>query len=152
VWNILEGQFEILLVNAQHIKACPGARRTRRTASGSPTCCSMGCSKAVLCRQRQYGNMRDLTRYRVSLAQECNRIANRVQKVLEDANVKLASVATDALGASGRAMLDAIIGGESDSHAKGDWQYLGKSPLDHVIFRGWLANLGVLAGNLLLSA
>jgi transposase len=60
--------------------------------------------------------LRDLTRYRVSLSQECNRIANRVQKVLEDANVKLASVATDALGVSGRAMLDAIIGGENDSH------------------------------------
>lgn len=59
--------------------------------------------------------LRDLTRYRVSLAQECNRIANRVQKVLEDANIKLASVATDALGASGRAMLDAMIEGESDS-------------------------------------
>jgi transposase len=59
--------------------------------------------------------LRDLTRYRVSLAQECNRIANRAQKVLEDANIKLASVATDALGASGRLMLDAMVEGESDS-------------------------------------
>ncbi len=58
--------------------------------------------------------LRDLTRYRLNLAQECNRIANRIQKVLEDANIKLASVATDALGASGRAMLKAIITGEQD--------------------------------------
>ena len=58
--------------------------------------------------------LRDLTRYRVNLAQECNRVANRIQKVLEDANVKLASVATDPLGASGREMLKAIIAGEQD--------------------------------------
>ena len=58
--------------------------------------------------------LRDLTRYRVSLSQECNGIANRIQKVLEDANLKLSSVATDALGASGRAMLRAIIAGEED--------------------------------------
>ena len=59
--------------------------------------------------------LRDLTRYRASLAQEINRIANHIQKVLEDANIKLASVATDALGASGRAMLEAIVHGEEDS-------------------------------------
>jgi len=59
--------------------------------------------------------LRDLTRYRASLAQEINRIANRIQKVLEDANIKLASVATDTLGASGRAMLEAIVKGEQDS-------------------------------------
>src|SRR5204863_3135401 len=59
--------------------------------------------------------LRDLTRYRVSLAQEINRIANRIQKVLEDANIKLASVATDALGASGRAILEAMLAGEQDA-------------------------------------
>ena len=59
--------------------------------------------------------LRDLTRYRVSLVQEINRIANRIQKVLEDANIKLASVATDALGASGRAILEAMLAGEQDS-------------------------------------
>ena len=59
--------------------------------------------------------LRDLTRYRVSLVQEINRIANRIQKVLEDANIKLASVATDALGASGRAILEAMLAGEQDA-------------------------------------
>ena len=58
--------------------------------------------------------LRDLTRYRVSLAQEINRIANRIQKVLEDAHIKLASVATAPLGASGRAMLGAMLKGEGD--------------------------------------
>ena len=58
--------------------------------------------------------LRDLTRYRVSLTEECHRMANRMPKVLEDANSKLASVATDALGASGRAMIQAIIAGEQN--------------------------------------
>ena len=64
---------------------------------------------------RPIWELRDLTWYRVSLAQEINRIANRIQKVLEDANIKLASVATDALGASGRAILEAMLAGEQDS-------------------------------------
>ena len=64
---------------------------------------------------RSTRELRDLTRYRVSLAEECNRISNRIQKVLEDANVKLASVATDALGASGGAMIEAMVAGEEDN-------------------------------------
>ena len=59
--------------------------------------------------------LRDLTRYRVNLVQECNRIANRIQTVLEDANLKLGSVATDPLGDLGRVMLKAIIVGENDA-------------------------------------
>jgi transposase len=64
--------------------------------------------------------LRDLTRYRVSLTQECNRVANRILKVLEDANLKLASVASDALGASGRAMLRAIVAGETNVDSLAD--------------------------------
>lgn len=59
--------------------------------------------------------LRDLTRYRVSLAQERNRVANRIQKVLEDANIKLASVPTDAFRASGRQMIQALIAREQDN-------------------------------------
>ncbi len=66
--------------------------------------------------------LRDLTRSRMSLTQECTRIASRIQKVLEDANLKLASVATDALGASGRAMLRAIIAGEDDVVTSPSWR------------------------------
>jgi len=74
-----------------------------------------GLLRASFVPPRPTRELRDLTRYRVSLTQEINRIANRVQKVLEDANIKLASVATDALGASGRAMLEAMLAGERDS-------------------------------------
>lgn len=82
---------------------------------GWRSCCNNGLVRGSFIPPEPIRELRDLTRYRVTLAQECNRIANRIQKVLEDANLKLASVATDPLGASGRAMLKAIIVGESDA-------------------------------------
>jgi transposase len=115
VWNILEGQFELLLVNAQHIKAVPGRKTDQKDSEWIADLLQHGLLKGSFVPPRATRELRDLTRYRVSLAQECNRIANRIQKVLEDANIKLASVATDALGASGRAMLEAIIAGEQDA-------------------------------------
>jgi transposase len=114
VWNILEGPYEILLVNAQHIKAVPGRKTDQKDSEWIADLLQHGLLRGSFVPPTPVRELRDLTRYRVGLVQECNRIANRVQKVLEDANIKLASVATDALGASGRAMLDAIIGGESD--------------------------------------
>ncbi len=115
VWNILEGQFEVLLVNAQHIKAVPGRKTDQKDSEWIADLLQHGLLRASFVPPRATRELRDLTRYRVSLAQECNRIANRIQKVLEDANIKLASVATDALGASGRAMLEAIVAGQHDS-------------------------------------
>jgi transposase len=116
VWNILEGQFtEVLLVNAQHIKAVPGRKTDQKDSEWIAQLLQHGLLKASFIPPRPTRELRDLTRYRVSLAQECNRVANRIQKVLEDANIKLASVATDALGASGRQMIEALIGGEQDS-------------------------------------
>ena len=56
VWNLLAGQFEVLLVNAQHIKAVPGRRQIRRTVSGSPNCCNMVCYGPVLCHRLPFGN------------------------------------------------------------------------------------------------
>src|SRR5246500_4982179 len=117
VWNLLEGQFEVLLVNAQHIKAVPGRKTDQKDSEWIADLLQHGLLRASFVPPTPTRELRDLTRYRASLAQECNRIANRVQKVLEDANIKLASVATDALGASGRTMLEAIIHGQSDSHA-----------------------------------
>src|SRR6266566_3629567 len=96
VWNILAEQFKVLLVNAQHIKAVPGRKTDQKDSEW-------------IADLLQHGLLR------VSLAQEINRIANRIQKVLEDANIKLASVATDALGASGRAILEAMLAGEQDA-------------------------------------
>ncbi len=115
VWNILEGQFEVLLVNAQHIKAVPGRKSDQKDSEWIADLLQHGLLHGSFVPPRATRELRDLTRYRVSLAQESNRIANRIQKVLEDANIKLASVATDALGASGRAMLEAIVAGQQDS-------------------------------------
>jgi len=115
VWNILESQFEVLLVNAQHIKAVPGRKTDQKDSEWIADLLQHGLLHGSFVPPRATRELRDLTRYRVSLAQECNRIANRIQKVLEDANLKLASVATDALGASGRAMLEAVITGQQDS-------------------------------------
>jgi len=115
VWNLLEGQFEVLLVNAQHIKAVPGRKTDQKDSEWIADLLQHGLLRASFVPPTPIRELRDLTRYRASLAQEINRIANRIQKVLEDANIKLASVATDTLGASGRAMLEAIIQGEQDS-------------------------------------
>jgi transposase len=102
VWNILEGQFEILLVNAQHINAVPGRKTDQKDTEWIADLLQHGLLKGSFVPPTPLRELRDLTRYRVSLAQECNRIANRVQKGLEDANIKLAS---DALGAPGRGIL-----------------------------------------------
>ena len=116
VWNILEGQLEqVLLVNAQHIKAVPGRKTDQKDSEWIADLLQHGLLRGSFVPPRPTRELRDLTRYRVSLAEECNRISNRIQKVLEDANIKLASVATDALGASGRAMLEAIVAGEQNS-------------------------------------
>jgi transposase len=116
VWNVLDGHFsEVLLVNAQHIKAVPGRKTDQKDSEWIADLLQHGLLHGSFVPPQPTRELRDLTRYRVSLAQECNRIANRIQKVLEDANLKLASVATDALGASGRAMLRAIIAGEENA-------------------------------------
>jgi transposase len=114
VWHVLEGQFELLLVNAQHVKAIPGKKTDRRDSVWLAELLQHGLLRSSFVPPTPIRELRDLTRYRVTLCQECNRIANRIQKVLEDANVKLASVATDPLGASGRAMIKALIAGEDD--------------------------------------
>ena len=115
VWNILAEQFEVLLVNAQHIKAVPGRKTDQKDSEWIADLLQHGLLRGSFVPPRPTRELRDVTRYRVSLAQEINRIANRIQKVLEDANIKLASVATDALGASGRAILEAMLAGEQDS-------------------------------------
>jgi len=114
VWNILAERFEVLLVNAQHIKAVPGRKTDQKDSEWIADLLQHGLLRGSFVPPQPTRELRDLTRYRVSLVQEINRIANRIQKVLEDANIKLASVATDALGASGRAILEAMLAGEQD--------------------------------------
>ncbi len=105
VWNLLEGQFEVLLVNAQHIKAVPGRKTDQKDSEWIADLLQHGLLRASFVPPTPIRELRDLTRYRASLSQEINRIANRIQKVLEDANIKLSSVATNTLGASSRTML-----------------------------------------------
>jgi transposase len=115
VWNLLEGKFELLLVNAQHIKQVPGRKTDARDCEWIADLLQHGLLKGSYVPKQEQRDLRDLTRYRVRLSEDKVRLANRIQKVLEDANVKLACVATDVLGASGRAMLQVIAAGEDDS-------------------------------------
>jgi transposase len=115
VHNLLEERFQLLLVNAQHIKAVPGRKTDVRDCEWIADLLRHGLLRASFVPARAQRELRELVRHRCSLVQERTAAANRVQKTLEGANIKLASVASDILGRSGRAMLDAIIGGESDA-------------------------------------
>src|ERR1700722_7836454 len=115
VWNLLEGQFVVLLVNAQYITAEPVPESEQKDSEWIADLLQHGLLRASFVPPTPTRELRDLTRYRASLAQEINRIANRIQKGLEDANIKLASVATDTLGASGRGLLAARTLGEQNS-------------------------------------
>ena len=114
VWNLLEDQFELLLVNAQHIKQVPGRKTDIRDCEWIADLLQHGLLRGSYVPKQEQRDLRDLTRYRVRLNEDRVRLANRIQKTLEDANIKLASVATDVLGASGRTMLQAIAAGEDD--------------------------------------
>ena len=120
VYNILEGNYELLLVNAQHLKHVPGRKTDVKDAEWLVECLRHGLLKASFVPERPQRALRDLTRYRTKLVQERTRLANRLQKVLEDANIKLGSVASDVLGKSGRAMLEAMIAGEEDGEVLAD--------------------------------
>ncbi len=116
VWNVLEGQFvEILLVNAQHVKAVPGRKTDQKDAEWLADLLQHGLLRGSFIPPAPIRELRDLTRTRVSSVEEVNRITNRIQKVLEDANLKLSSVASDTVGASGLAILAAIIAGQEDA-------------------------------------
>jgi transposase len=114
VFNILEGNFEVILVNARHYKAVPGRKTDVRDCAWLAQLLEHGLLRASFIPPRPIRELRDLTRYRKTLIQEHTREANRVQKLLESANLKLGLVATDILGASGRAILRALVAGERD--------------------------------------
>jgi len=114
VWNILEGVVELLLANAEHIKQVPGRKTDVKDAEWIAQLLQHGLLRASFVPDKPVRQLRDLTRQRVQLVRHKAQLANRVQKTLEDANIKLASVASDVLGVSGRAMIRAIAGGEGD--------------------------------------
>jgi len=115
VWNILESRrFTLLLVNPRHVKQVPGRKSDVSDAEWIAQLLQCGLLQGSFVPKRELRELRDLTRYRAQLVSEATRVANRVHKVLEDANIKLGAVASDVLGKSGRAMLWALNGGERD--------------------------------------
>jgi len=113
VYNILENNFELLLINAQHIKAVPGRKTDVNDAEWIADLLRHGLLRASFVPPVGQRELRELTRYRSTFVRARATLVNRLQKVLESANIKLASVATDVTGLSGRAMLEAIIAGQA---------------------------------------
>jgi transposase len=124
VWHLLEGRFELLLVNAQHLKRVPGRKTDVKDAEWIAQLLQHGLLSPSFVPPEPIRELRDLTRQRTVLVRERAAVANRIQQTLEDAGIKLAGVASDVLGASGRAMLADLIAGTTDparlaEHARG---------------------------------
>ena len=121
VWNILENrQFTLLLVNPRHVKQVPGRKSDVSDAEWIAQLLQCGLLQGSFVPKRELRELRDLTRYRAQLVSEQTRVANRIHKMLEDANIKLGAVASDILGKSGRAMLGALVGGQQDPEKLAD--------------------------------
>jgi transposase len=114
IYNLLEDEFTLLLANARHIKAVPGRKTDVRDCEWVADLLRHGLLKASFVPQREQRELRELTRYRTALIRERSAEVNRLQKTLEGANIKLAAVATDVLGVSGRQMLHELVAGVSD--------------------------------------
>ena len=112
VWNLLEGRVELMLVNSRDVKQVPGRKTDVKDSEWIAQLLACGLLRPSFVPPLPQRELRDLTRTRASLLQDRSRTANRLQKILEDANIKLASVASDVLGASGRDMLRALIRGD----------------------------------------
>jgi transposase len=117
IWNLLEGEFALLLANPRHSKAVPGRKTDVSDAEWIADLLRHGLLRGSFVPDRPQRELRELTRYRASLVRERTAEANRLQKTLEGANIKLASVATDILGKSGREILQALVEGSEDAPA-----------------------------------
>ena len=116
IWNLLEERsFVLLLVNAHHIKQVPGRKTDVGDCEWIADLLRHGLLKASFVPDRTQRGLRDLTRYRTTLLQERAAEVNRLQKTLEGANIKLAAVATDVLGKSGRQILEALVAGATEA-------------------------------------
>ncbi len=109
LFNLFEGDFEVLLVNPAHIKQVPGRKTDVKDCQWIAQLLEHGLLKSSFIPPLEIRDLRDLTRYRRRLVQTRAAEVNRVQKILEQANIKLASVATDIMGVSSRAMLAALL-------------------------------------------
>jgi transposase len=120
VFNMLEGSFEVLFVNAQHVQAVPGRQTDVNDAAWLAELLQHGLLRASFLPPVAQRELRDLTRYRRPCIRERTTLVNRLQKLLEDANIKLAAVASDIMGVSGRAMLAALRAGHAAPQALAD--------------------------------
>jgi transposase len=120
LWNLLEDRFALVLANAAHIKAVPGRKTDVKDAEWIAELLRHGLVHASFVPDRPQRELRELTRYRTSLIRERAAEVNRLHKTLEGANIKLGAVATDLLGASGRAMLQALADGATDTRQMAD--------------------------------
>lgn len=114
VFNILATALEVMVVNAQHVKQVPGRKTDVKDCQWLAQLLQVGLLRGSFVPAEPIQDLRDLTRQRTQYVAEKARTANRLQKVLEDANIKLASVVTDIVGASSRAMIRSLIAGETD--------------------------------------
>src|SRR6202035_3244102 len=112
VWNILEGQFTVVLANAAHIKNVPGRKTDQKDAEWIAELLRHGLMEKSFVPPVAVQDLRELTRYRAQVTGERSSVGNRIRKLLEGANIKLGSVASDVMGVSGQRMLDALVAGE----------------------------------------
>jgi transposase len=117
VFNILEGNFEVWLLNAQHVKNLPGRKTDVKDAQWIAELLRHGLVRPSFIPPQHQRDLRELTRERTCFVRQRATLVNRIQKVLEGANIKLAGVASSVMGVSGKAMLHAIAAGESDEAA-----------------------------------
>jgi transposase len=115
VWHVLEERFQLILANAAHVRNVPGRKSDVNDATWIADLLAHGLIRASFVPPAPIQELRDLTRTRKQLGREIVQHTQRIQKVLEDANIKLSSLISDVLGASGRRILQALINGESDA-------------------------------------
>lgn len=117
VWHVLAESFELVLANAGHVRNVPGRKSDVNDAMWLADLLAHGLLRGSFVPPPAVQELRDLTRTRKQLARELGQHVQRIEKVLEDANLKLTGVLTDIVGASGRRMLEALIAGETDVDA-----------------------------------
>jgi transposase len=144
VFNLLEDSFEVVLVNAQHVKKVPGRKTDASDAEWLAELMLHGLLKASFIPAKPQRELRELTRYRTTVVQERARIINRVAKLLESTNIKLSSVVTDVMGVSARAMLTELAAGVTDPQALAE---LAKGRLRNKIKELEAALVGTISPN-----
>ena len=116
VWHVLDGSFELVLASARHIRNVPGRKTDTNDAAWISDLLAHGLIRSSFVPEGRIQDLRTLTRTRKQLVREKVQHAQRIQKTLEDANLKIASAISDILGKSGRAILEALIAGNDDPH------------------------------------